>query len=107
MMGTMRFVIGTGLSLLLATSLFAAEVDGAREFAEKVRPTLMEYCWDCHDPEDSKGDALFLDAETLDGVSAHRSTWRSVAAQLRNRTMPPPKKPQPEEDVRMRLVVRF
>lgn len=88
---------------LAATLAAAAESDRSREFAETIRPALVEFCWDCHDPKDSKGDVLFLDAEKLDGISAHRSTWRSVAAQLRNRTMPPPKKAQPKEEDRMRV----
>ena len=66
MLRTMRFFVGTGLSLLFASSVFAA-ADPAREFAEDALPTLMEYCWDCHDPEDSKGDVLFLDAKSLAG----------------------------------------
>lgn len=100
----MRVSIAASFSLALTAALAAAsESDRSREFAETIRPALMEFCWDCHDPEDSKGDVLFLDAKKLDGIAAHRSTWRSVAAQLRNRTMPPQKKAQPKEEARMKL----
>jgi hypothetical protein len=104
MFDSMRGFFSTSLLLILsATTVAAAGVDRSREFSESIRPALMEFCWDCHDPEDSKGNILFLDAAKLEGISAHRTTWRSVAAQLRNRTMPPPKKPQPKEEARMRL----
>lgn len=104
MFGFMRVSIPTSLLLILtATCVAASKGDRSREFADTIRPALMEFCWDCHDPEDSKGDVLFLDATKLDGIAAHRSTWRSVAAQLRNRTMPPPKKAQPKEEARMKL----
>lgn len=104
MFAPMRIFFSTGLMLALTASVAAAaEMDRSREFAETIRPALMEFCWDCHDPDDSKGNVLFLDAKKLEGISDHRSTWRSVAAQLRNRTMPPPKKAQPKEEDRMRL----
>lgn len=94
--------------VLLAPSLIvcavnAAAADRASEYKNTIHPALMEFCWDCHDPEDSKGNVIFLDANEAAGISKHRSTWHSVAAQLRNRTMPPPKKPQPTEEVRMQL----
>ena len=104
MFESMRAAILACLLLTLPATLVAApEADRSREFSETIRPALRELCWDCHDPEDSKGNVLFLDAQSLGGISGRRSTWRSVAAQLRNRTMPPPKKVQPKEEARMRL----
>ncbi len=103
----MRFLLRTftflPAALILACPSAASAADRASEFTNTIRPALMELCWDCHDPEDSKGNVVFLDATTVSGISKHRATWRSVAAQLRNRTMPPTKKPQPTEELRMQL----
>jgi hypothetical protein len=51
---------------------------------EAIRPVLMENCAGCHNPA-SKGPANFL----AKSIETDRGLWRSVAAQLRNRTMPP------------------
>ncbi len=82
-----------GIPLLL----LAEQDQGEAAFAEEVLPVLVEYCFDCHDPEDSDGGILFLDAQKASDVHRHRAHWRSVGAQLLNRTMPPERKPQPTD----------
>jgi hypothetical protein len=73
-------------------------------FTDSVISALNRYCFDCHDPEDSEGDVLFLEAKTPADLEARRSEWRSVAEQLRNRTMPPAKKKlQPTEEERLEI----
>jgi len=66
--------------------LCVAPVWAADEFAQSIRPVLVENCAGCHNPN---GRVNFLKATTAAGVPAERGLWRSVAAQLRNRTMPP------------------
>lgn len=80
---------------LLVGILESSEPDSA--FGNRVLPVLVEYCWDCHDPEDSDGHILFLDALEEQDIDQNRAHWRSVAAQLMNRTMPPARKPQPSD----------
>ena len=85
-------------------SLVVTSVVRADEFEQTILPAIEKYCVDCHDPEDSKGDVKFLDVRTVKDVQVRRSAWRSVAVQLRNRTMPPPKKKnQPSDAERIEL----
>ena len=63
--------------------------DPAEEFAQTVRPVLVQNCSGCHNPANRANPANFLKANTAKDMEADRSLWRSVAVQLRNRTMPP------------------
>lgn len=90
--------------ILLLLLFFVPLVRADIFFEQTVMPVLQEHCLDCHDPEDSDGDVIFLDARKPEDLAKHRKTWRSVAEQLRNYTMPPPKrKSQPTEDERNRI----
>jgi hypothetical protein len=48
----------------------------------------VENCGACHNPK-GRNSAQFLSAATAKDIQSDRALWRSVAAQLRNRTMPP------------------
>src|SRR5437868_7210632 len=73
--------------LFVAVSVaFAA--DPAQEFSQAIRPILVQNCGTCHNPN-SKNPANFLKAVKAADIGADRGLWRSVSAQLRNRTMPP------------------
>jgi cytochrome c553 len=72
------------------------------EFAETIRPVLVQNCAACHKPENAKGHAPFLRAAKASDMEANRGLWRNVSAQLRNRTMPPRDSKLSEED-RVRL----
>lgn len=71
---------------LAAVSAFAAGPD--QEFTQSIRPVLAENCGACHNPK-GRNSAQFLKAVTAQDMQADRAVWHSVAAQLRNRTMPP------------------
>ena len=81
-----------GLLLLAALPLRAADAKLAAEFANDIRPLLVEYCSDCHK---AGKEVPFLAAQTLADIQSQRGRWRSVAAQLRNHTMPPLDEEQP------------
>ena len=68
--------------------LIAAETAPA-EFTQTIRPTLEKNCAACHNPADPKARIDFLKAQSADDMEKKRGMWRSVASQLRNRTMPP------------------
>ena len=73
-------------------------------FTDTLIPVLDRYCFDCHDPEDSEGGVLFLEAKTPANLEDRRGEWRSVAEQLRNRTLPSAKqKYQPTENERLAI----
>ncbi|MEM9702950.1 MAG: c-type cytochrome domain-containing protein, partial [Planctomycetota bacterium] len=67
--------------------------EAADHFETQVRPRLVEFCGDCHDPEDEDNHVNFLLANRADGLNDDRELWKSVAEQLRNRTMPPADSP--------------
>ena len=103
-MGVVNAVLLTtthGLCIVLV-SLLASGVLVADEFSSEIRPVLVENCQACHGPE-SKNRIRFLTDKTVADVSKNRGLWRSVAMQLRNRTMPPPMGRQPSEHDRIRV----
>jgi mono/diheme cytochrome c family protein len=68
-------------ALLLAAAGGCFGADPAQEFAQSIKPVLVQNCGACH----TRGSVSFL----TKGIETDRGLWRSVAAQLRNRTMPP------------------
>ncbi|TWT34734.1 DUF1592 domain-containing protein [Blastopirellula retiformator] len=97
----------TLLSFLLAvvaiSSVSALEPEAADHFETKIRPLLETHCAACHDPDDPDNHIRFLQAKTAPQIQHLRSSWGSVAAQLRNRTMPPSDEEQPSEQERLAL----
>jgi len=63
--------------------------EGAGEFSQTIKPVLSQNCATCHNPNNPKNRINFLKANTEADVSTNRGLWHDVAAQLRNRTMPP------------------
>src|SRR5580704_4666883 len=80
-----------GGTLLLLAALYG----GTDEFAESIRPVLAANCAACHNP---KSRVNFLKAGNMQDLESNRGLWRNVAAQLRNRTMPPVETKLTEED---------
>ncbi len=72
----------------LAGVAFAARILAADTFVSEIRPQLVEHCGACHS-EASTSRLPFLEAASAVDVAARSGAWRSVAMQLRNRTMPP------------------
>src|SRR5207248_7167558 len=88
--------------LVLPAAFAAPEGDAAREFTQSIRPVLAENCGACHTPGKANNRVDFLKAETARDIETRRGLWRSVAAQLRNRTMPPVASKLSEQD-RLRI----
>ena len=86
------------LSCSTPPSALAAEAALAPGFFEKtVRPTLQEYCFDCHG-EGSKKGGVSLDASPLPPSAPSendRKLWFAVWKNLNAQLMPPSDKPQP------------
>jgi hypothetical protein len=78
--------------------------DPAVEFRQSIRPVLEQNCSTCHNPGNPKNRIDFLKGDSARDVETRRGLWRGVAAQLRNRTMPPVASKLTEED-RMRVAV--
>ncbi|HEY3841272.1 MAG TPA: DUF1592 domain-containing protein [Bryobacteraceae bacterium] len=78
----------SALYLLLPALLPAATVSPS-DFTQNIRPVLAENCGMCHNVSKARGPANFLKAQTAKDMESDRGLWHNVAAQLRNRTMPP------------------
>lgn len=85
------------------TCTLAADPEAPDHFEKTIRPVLDQYCAACHDPEDPDNHIPFLQANTAAQLQHLRGIWGSVAAQLRNRTMPPPDEDQPSEKQRLEV----
>src|SRR5579872_638660 len=73
-------------------------------FPKSVRPLLLENCGTCHNPGNPANRVDFLKASTVQDVESRRGLWHNVAAQLRNRTMPPVASKLSEDD-RLRIAL--
>ena len=88
-------------ALAMAGSAFGATA-ASQEFIQSIRPVLMQNCAACHNSKNTKNPANFLKANTAAEIETDRGLWHNVAAQLRNRTMPPMASKLTEED-RLRI----
>src|ERR1700743_3162051 len=73
---------------LIIVSACVQTAPAADEFVQTIRPVLASYCMPCHDPAGQNA-AKFLAAHTAKDIELNRGLWRNVAAQIRNRSMPP------------------
>jgi cytochrome c553 len=90
----------TGLLAGAAILALAAAAKSATkdEFSESIRPVLAQNCSACHNPANPKNRINFLKANTIQDIESNRGLWKDVAAQLRNRTMPPVETKLTEDD---------
>jgi cytochrome c553 len=80
--------------LALGISVFA----NADDFTTSIRPVLAQNCSACHNPANPKNRINFLKATSSADMESNRALWRDVAAQMRNRTMPPVETKLTEDD---------
>jgi hypothetical protein len=66
-------------------------------FAGNVKPLLEEYCYDCHGGGAKKGGFALDIYPDEAALVKDRKTWDHVLNNVRNRVMPPEKKPQPTD----------
>jgi hypothetical protein len=64
---------------------------------------IEKYCFECHNTTDWAGGIAF-DSMTLDNPSEEAEVWEKSIRRLRGRLMPPPGKPQPENEAIGELV---
>ncbi len=94
-------IAAAGAALLLAAVAppsLAGPAAGAAPRAEtsQHRATLDRYCVTCHNQRLRIAD-LALDAADVAAVGRDAATWEKVARKLRTRTMPPSRRPRPDE----------
>src|SRR5947209_905445 len=81
--------------ILSTIAIWGQPAKGKDEFTDSIRPVLAQNCAACHNP---KSRVNFLKASSADDIQQNRGLWRNVAAQLRNRTMPPIETKLTEDD---------
>lgn len=70
-----------------------------RQYNDKVRPLLKQYCGDCHWGPGSEADFDLLGYETLDQLLNGRKKWKKVVVRMVANEMPPDDSEQlPEHD---------
>jgi cytochrome c553 len=84
--------------ILMLAGVAAAQQSAGDEFEKSIRPVLAQNCAQCHNPANPKNRNNFLKATNGKDLQAARGLWRDVAAQLRNRTMPPVESKLTEDD---------
>lgn len=96
------FALLLAVAAAFALPGWAAPAAHPDDFAKSIRPALAEHCGACHRPDNPKNSVDFLRTQTAGEMNLRRGMWRNVAAQLRNRTMPPMASKLAEED-RLRI----
>src|SRR5207249_3648361 len=91
-----------GGAMVALAAISSAQAPSSDEFAQSIRPVLMQNCAACHNPANPRNRVGFLKAQTSKDLEANRGLWRNVAAQLHNRTMPPVDTKLSEDD-RLRI----
>lgn len=90
--------------LILALTTFAVGAPFAAAdpvtLAGKIQPVLKEFCFDCHNPEKTKGDLNLVPIAANAKLDENREVWEKVAELMESREMPPSKKPQPTDEQR-------
>ena len=105
----MKSVIRIALEILAGVALLdssanAAQVAGAREFHQGIKPILEKYCFDCHGDGAKKGNVAFDEFATDQAIFDNPELWLHALKNLRAGLMPPPKKPQPTPEEKERIV---
>ncbi|MES2705270.1 MAG: DUF1592 domain-containing protein [Verrucomicrobiota bacterium] len=71
---------------------------------EEIFPLLQEYCTDCHDKDSQKGGVDLASLQHLPDARAALRLWWRAKDQMDAKQMPPPKKTQPTDAERDRLI---
>jgi cytochrome c553 len=96
-----RLLLSVAFFVVWAGTLLPA-ASAPDPFARDIRPVLAEHCGACHNPANKNNKADFLKDQNLHDLESRRGLWHNVAAQLRNRTMPPVATKLTEQD-RLRI----
>lgn len=68
----------------------------ADPYKDRVRPILVEYCFDCHDDDTQKGGVNLARFDSVRSLHSDPRLWESALRQIQEKSMPPRNKKQPE-----------
>src|SRR5882724_8722000 len=96
-MGLNRTICIWLLAALFAAvpTALSAELAGAEDFRQHVRPILENYCFDCHTGDEIKGKVAFDQLTNEAAMLGDRHLWLHVVKNLGVGLMPPQKKARP------------
>ncbi|SKB04155.1 Ca-dependent carbohydrate-binding module xylan-binding [Prosthecobacter debontii] len=95
------------LSSLPLASAFAAEplaTRGQAAYEQKIKPMLVQYCFDCHADGMDKGNFTFDKYTDYTALRADMKFWDHVRQQIVTHVMPPEKKEKPSLEQRDEMV---
>jgi hypothetical protein len=90
--------------LTLAACCLFSETFAADAFRDRVRPILVEYCFDCHDAETQKGGVNLARFDTAQSLHLDPRLWEKALRAIEEKSMPPERKKQPSTEQFHRLV---
>src|SRR5262245_10429615 len=85
-----------GWAILHASSAQDTPARTASDGAMNPRAVVDRYCVTCHNQR-TKASDLALDGADIANPGANGEVWEAVVRRLRNRSMPPPGTPRPDE----------
>lgn len=91
--------LGIGVGVATADSDTDAAV-----FRDNIRPLLVDYCFDCHDGDSSKGGVNLAPFHDLASLHRNPKLWENALRQIEDRSMPPRNKRQPEPEQYHQLI---
>jgi len=93
----------TLLVLPLGQIRVAGQTRNELVFHQKIRPLLVEYCFDCHADGANKGGVSFDTFKSEQAMLADHDLWLKALKNVRAGIMPPPKKSQPSAEQKQQL----
>ncbi len=97
------FVFHFLASLALTVGVFAEDLLKTHTFEEHIQPLLEEYCYKCHNEEETRGDFDITPYQTGEQIFADREEWLYVLEQIETEEMPT-KEPLPSSEERALMV---
>lgn len=92
------------LIFIIHLSVIPVRGDEQVSLPPATRSLISDYCLDCHDSESGKGN-IILDQGNINWNDPEQfHLWEKVIKAVRFGEMPPPKKPQPTDQERARLI---
>jgi hypothetical protein len=73
-------------------------------FSQRIRPMLVEFCFDCHDDDTQKGGVNLARFKSDRSLHQEVRLWENALRQVEEKVMPPRNKAQPDADQFHRLV---
>ncbi len=112
---SLRFAVPLTLPVLLFGAVWARGADEPKiaqtppvdtaAYDKQIKPLLQQYCISCHGAANFAAGVSLTKYADVAAIQRDQTTWRKVLAQVRGRSMPPARSPQPSMEQRDLLSV--